>query len=88
MSAAEIIADMDILRHMLGIGEHIPKRDWCYRNYFNAEEGHSDMPSLLRLKANGLIIRSACNPDYWHATESGCKAIGLTAKQINKAFSK
>lgn len=86
MSAAEIIADMETLRHMLGVGEHIHKRDWGYRNYYNAEEGHDGMPSLLRLEGNGLIVRG--HHGYWHATESGCKAIGLTAKQINKAFSK
>lgn len=84
VTSDEVVADMNNLRHMLGVGSHIPKRQWCYRNYFNADEGHSDMPSLLRLWANGLITRG--RPGYWHATETGMKAIGLTAKQIKKAM--
>ncbi len=49
------VEDMNNLRHMLGIGSHIPAKDWGSRNYFNAGEGHSDMPSLLRLIAAGLV---------------------------------
>lgn len=84
-SIGEAIAkDMDILRHMLGVGSHIPKRQWCYRNYFNAEAGHSDMPSLLRLEKHGLVVGG--REGYWHATEAGMKAIGLDAKQIKRAM--
>lgn len=86
MSAAEIIADMEILRHMLGVGEHIPARDWGYRNCLQAREDGSDMPSLLRLQANGLARNYRA--DYWQATEDGCKAIGLTAAQIKKAHAR
>lgn len=86
MIAAEVIADMEILRHMLGMRMDKAKRDWGYRNYFNSCEGHSDMPSLLRLEAAGLIKRSTSDVNYWHATEAGCKAIGLNAAQIKRAF--
>lgn len=82
--AAEVVADMNNLRHMLGVGSHIAKKDWGYRNYFNAQPGHFDEPSLLRLEASGLVRRG--QRDYWHATEAGCKAIGLTDKQTKKAF--
>lgn len=84
--AAEVVADMNNLRHMLGVGSHIHKRDWGARNYFNAGEGHADMPSLLRLEASGLIKRNSQRPDYWHATISGAKAIGLETSLIAKIF--
>ena len=77
---SDIVTDMDNLRHMLGVGSHINKRDWCYRNYFNA--GGKDLESMQRLVAAGLAERYM--PEYWRATESGMKAIGLDAKQIAK----
>lgn len=84
-SSEEIVKDMDILRHTLGVGSHIPKRDWGYRNYFNAGDGHGDMPSLLRLCASGLMRR--VNPEYWMATEAGMRAIAMTAKQMKRSQS-
>lgn len=82
--AADLNCDLSILRHMLGVASNVPKKDIGYRNYFNSCPGHGDLPSLERLEANGLVRRG--RPDYWHATEAGCKAIGLTDKQIKKAF--
>lgn len=72
----DTVTDMNNLRHMLGVGSHIPKKQWGYRNYFNAGEGHFDMPSLKRLEAAGLVFRGR-RPEYWHATEAGYAAIGL-----------
>lgn len=63
---------------MLGVGDHIRKKDWGSRNYFNADPGHSDMPTLLRLETKGLIYKS--KPGYWHATPDGYEAIGLKYK--------
>jgi hypothetical protein len=80
--SAEIIEDMDNLRHMLGAGSDIPKRNWGYRNYFNA--GGKDLESMERLVAAGLAERY--RPEFWRATEAGMKAIGFTAKQIKKAM--
>lgn len=78
-----VVEDMNNLRHMLGVGSHIPKRQWGYRNHFNADEGHSDMPSLLRLEAAGLIVRG--RPGYWHATAAGYDAINLKlSKRLKK----
>jgi hypothetical protein len=82
--AADLNYDLSILRHMLGVASNVPKKDIGYRNYFNSCAGHSDLPALERLEANGLVRRGG--PNYWHATEAGCKAIGLTDKQIKKAF--
>lgn len=79
-----VVEDMNNLRHMLGMGSHIPQKDWGSRNYFNAGEGHSDMPSLLRLIAAGLVVRG--QPDYFHATRAGCEAVALPASKIKKAL--
>ena len=83
--AAEVVEDMDNLRHMLGARSTDKKRDWCYRNYYCANVGDE---SMERLAQQGLVIKGAEGRDqvYWHATEAGCKAIGLTDKQIKKAF--
>jgi hypothetical protein len=78
MSENETVQEMEILRHMLGVGSHIPKRFWGSRNYFNADEGHADMPILRRLEAKGLI--TAGRVGYWHATQAGCAAIAVKVK--------
>lgn len=41
---------IDILAHTLGNGE---------RNYFVADQGHSDMPTLLQLESDGFMGRMA-----------------------------
>lgn len=84
MSESNEVKDMEILRHMLGIGSHIPRSQHGFRNYFNAEPGHNDMPSLERLVERGLVKQNQLRPDYWHATEDGAKVAGLDAKQIAK----
>lgn len=78
--------DLGNLRHMLGIGQHIPKRQWGFRNYYASSV--SDMPSMMRLEAAGFIRRGQPYEDayYFHATESGCRAAGLNAKQLQKAL--
>lgn len=81
MSAEHIIEDMDNLRHMLGVGDHVRKKDWCYRNYYNANDGDA---SMERLHVAGLVEQY--RPNYWRATEAGCRAIGLTPKQIQRAL--
>lgn len=73
--ANETVEEMEILRHMLGVGSHIRKKDWGSRNYFNAGIGHSDMPTLHRLIDKGLVIGGL--PEYFHATDAGYAAIGL-----------
>ncbi|MDA8152035.1 MAG: hypothetical protein ACYCVT_07210 [Acidithiobacillus ferrooxidans] len=45
--------DRDNLRHMLGIGSHIKKRQWGYRNHF-APAG-VDLQSMERLESAGLV---------------------------------
>lgn len=80
------IEDMDNLRHMLGIGWHIRTKHWGFRNYFASSV--SDMPSMMRLEAAGLVRRGRPYEDayYFHATEAGCVAAGLSAKQTRETL--
>jgi hypothetical protein len=73
--ANEVVEEMNILRHMLGIDRRVKPKDWGYRNYFNAEPGHNDYPILLRLEKKGLIERGPRH--MWYATPDGCEAVGL-----------
>ena len=78
--------DRDNLRHMLGIGSHIKKRQWGYRNHF-APAG-VDLQSMERLESAGLVRKGRPYEDthYYHATEAGCVAAGLNPAQIKKAM--
>ena len=78
--------DMDNLRHMLGVANNVPKKRWGYRNYYASSI--SDMPNMIRLEAAGLVRRGRPYEDayYFHATESGCLAVGLSAKQRQDAM--
>lgn len=78
------VYDMDNLRHMVGIRSGTHKRDYGYRNYFNSTETGPDHESMVRLESQGLVIRG--RPCYWHATEAGCKAVGLNDKQTKRAL--
>ncbi len=78
--------DMQNLRHMLGAGSHIKKRNWGYRNHF-APAG-DDVQSMLRLESAGLVIKGKPYHEtyYYHATKAGCEAAGLEPYQIQKAL--
>lgn len=73
------VADLDNLRHMLGVSEKHPKG---YRNYFVASVGSEDWASMERLRISGWVVRhdryatgdqNAC----YHATLEGARAVGL-----------
>lgn len=77
------------LRHMLGAEEgwH-PKRHWGYRNFWCASIGGKDYADLMEMAGKGLVIKghSGEKTVYFHATEAGCKLIGLTQAQIARAM--
>ena len=79
-------ADIENLRHMLGIGSHIKKRQWGYRNHF--VPGGADIQSMERLELAGLVRKGRPYEDthYYHATEDGCAAAELKPYQIRKAM--
>lgn len=73
-----IVAQMEILRHMLGMQSHTPMREWGWRNYFNSTEGE-DFQHLRALETQGLVRQY--RPGYWSATEAGMQAAGLPHKK-------
>lgn len=79
-----IIEGMNVLRHMLGVGSHIPKRQWYLRNYFNSSDGGQDNDVLQWLYSEGLVRKG--RPQYWHATKAGGEAIGMTERELIKCF--
>lgn len=78
--------DMTKLRHMLGVTEYRPKKNWGFRNYFAA--GANAVPGLERLVAAGYCVRGEPFMDahYYHATKEGCAAAGLSKAATRRAF--
>lgn len=77
------------LRHMLG-AEHgrYRKDQWGFRNHYAANPNSPACAELKEMKEIGLVSEggSSENMIFFHATEKGCKAIGLTKTQIDRAF--
>lgn len=84
MSENETVQDMNNLRHMLGVGSHIKRANWGFRNRFITSDGHDDLPSMERMLKQGLVAKGG--EHYWFATEAGMRAIGLTPRQIKRAM--
>ena len=77
------------LRHMLGaVPGRYRKNQWGFRNYYCASKGGQDHTDLQQMAADGLVSQGHVGEKtiYFHATEAGCKAIGLTKAQIDRAF--
>lgn len=73
------LADMDHLRHMLGVSRTHPQG---YRNHYVAGEG--DVASMERLLAAGLVVKNTrVHPELtggmpcYHATLLGARFVGL-----------
>lgn len=84
-------ADKEIMRHTLGIGSHIRKSSWGYRNHFIAGPGHHAMGSLERLCAAGLMdVRPFPNAlphadRCYFVTSAGADLLALTKAQRKRA---
>lgn len=85
MSEQITASDLDKLRHMLGA---VPGRQkqWGFRNYFAAGKGHE--PAMRRLESAGFVVQGRAYNEsfYFHATEEGCKAVGMNKAQIKRAM--
>lgn len=79
---------IDLLKHMLGAGQTIPKKRHGYRNYFCTTIASTNHDIMLAMKDAGLVSqgRAINGMRYFHATESGCKVIGLGKSAIKRAF--
>ena len=81
--------ELQKMQHMVGATKNIPKRQHGYRNYYaSSVENSGVMENLLK---KGLVFRGKkhhigqCDY-YYHATEKGCKAIGLTKAATKQAL--
>lgn len=82
------VEDLDNLRHMLGATPPANAASIGYRNHFYIDKND---PSMLRLEEHGFVKRGSAGLGaegeiYFHATRDGCKAAGVTAKQIARAL--
>jgi hypothetical protein len=79
-------SDLRKLRHMLG-ADTDKRSQWGYRNYY-ATSGGPAMDALERMQTLGLVQIYSIRDEmkYYRATEAGCKAAGLNAKQIKRAL--
>jgi len=90
VSPAQSLSDDDRrkLQHMLGaIPGHYPRSKWGFRNHY-ATNGGPALDALRRMQALGLVShgRTSGRMEFFHATELGCRAIGLDNKQIQRAL--
>jgi len=78
--------DFDNMKHMTGCDPRYPKKNWGFRNHF--VPGGKDIESMERLEKAGYVVRGrvCAETNYFHATETGCKAIGMTPAQIKNVF--
>lgn len=80
-------ADMDSLRHMLGaVPGRYPKHKWGWRNHYCASNAGEDYDSMQRLVAAGLAVEGCAQSSstFYHATEAGCKAVGMSKAAIKR----
>jgi hypothetical protein len=78
--------DLDILRHMLGATPHHAQVRWGFRNEYLVN--HRDAAALARLVAAGFARagRQLLQLKYYHATDLGCRTVGLTAVRARVAL--
>jgi len=78
--------DFKRLVHM--VGGLAPKKDWGYRNFYAARKDGSEVAEFRQLVSEGLVTegRESGNIIFFHATEAGCRVVGLTDEQIKKAL--
>lgn len=78
------------LRHMLGAGPEKKKSIHGYRNGFCAGVASDNFQHMLEMEKLGLVTSgkklNGDSSQYFHATVSGCKAIGLSNAGIKRAF--
>ena len=73
-----------LLQHTLGVRG--PRSRWCHRNHFACDVGSADFPTLESLRERGLMYRRELDANLvYHATEAGCRALGLGARLIQRA---
>lgn len=81
---------LDLLRHTLGAGSHIKKRNQGYRNHFCAVIGSPDFNAFTAMVDRGFAEAGGTinggRDQYFRATVAGCKLIRLSKAAIKRAF--
>jgi len=72
-------AERKIMAHSLGMKDG-NKRP--YRNYFCAEDGHTDMPLIRSLIAKGMMFEG--RGGFYHVTDAGCALLGTTREEAER----
>lgn len=89
MDARERIAETRkrILRRMLGMEEE-PRRAWGCRNFYAVGRGGYEVARLRGMEQAGLIRQGTMTDHriFFHATEAGCRAVGLNEEQRRRAL--
>lgn len=83
VSPAITPADIDNLRHMLGVDYDKSRKRWGYRNYYVTSPTD---PSMHRLVACGfarLVVQDSRDATFC-ATRDGCLAVGMLPRDIDK----
>lgn len=81
--------DVEKLRHMLGVGDHIPRKRWGYRNYFVTDPRSADGEAMQRLVDVGLAAKTRDGNELtggnavYRATDVGRAAVGLSAEDTH-----
>lgn len=79
------LKERELLQHMLGADSRYMKKQWGFRNYFCASEGHSDLPYLKEMEEKGLVkLRRRLGNEIYFATKKGALAIGFKPYQLRK----
>lgn len=77
--------ELDIIRHSLGMTKP-GKRP--YRNFFAADPGHTDMPTVDGLVGKGLMFKGQTEPggsmSFYHVSEAGCALVGTTRAEAER----
>lgn len=79
-----------IIQHTLGARPEMDKKNYGYRNYYCVSVGSDRHRAVEALEALGMMSAghhiNERRDRYYRATVAGCEAIGLTPKQIKRAF--
>ena len=79
------IAEKHVLNHSL-CGSSRERK--VYRNWFDADEGHSDMPHIKRLMELGLMVKGQSGGQLfgtlYHVTAEGAAAVGLSLERLSR----
>lgn len=87
-NAKELLHDLDLLRHAVAANSDTPRKEWGYRNNFATGDDGPDREGLDRMVAMGFAVQGRSiigGSIYFHVTPDGCRALGMTEREIKKA---